>query len=141
MKTFAEWMDEQPQNPVAPNQKWKATKEEIIAFWKNLRPDIPIQMKPVAYDHTGTTYSEDGIRLTGSKEFISSVLPRLKEFLNFETPTTKLQVVYRETDSPANVFGQNKTSFVFYIQTKERGKGKKDIPQIPAPQKIMPPKV
>lgn len=132
MTTFVEWMAEQPQQVAAPQKKWKATKEEIISYWRNLRPNVPIQIAPVRYDHKGSTYAEDGIRLTGSKEFIGSVLPRLKEFLNFETPTTKLQLVYRETDAPGKSFGDNKTSFVFYIQTKERGGGKQ-VPQLPSP--------
>lgn len=122
MQTFSEWMGETP--AAQPQQKkWKATKDEIIRLWQSLRPDMPIQMTPVRYDHKGTTYAEDGVRITGSKEFISSVLPRLKEFMNFESPTTKLQLVYRETDSPSQSFVDNKTSFVFYIQARERGHG------------------
>ena len=144
MQTFNEWMAEQPA-PVAapPTKKWKATKDEIIRFWQGLRPDVPIQFTPVRYDHKGTTYAEDGVRITGSKEFISSVLPRLKEFLNFESPTTKLQLVYRETDSPSQSFVDNKTSFVFYIQVKERGTANStpDTPELPEPKVVKPPKV
>ena len=146
MQNFKEWMDEQPtQTAAAPTKKWKATKDEIIRFWQGLRPDVPIQMSPVRYDHRGSTYAEDGVRITGSKEFIASVLPRLKEFLNFESPTTKLSLVYRETDSPSQSMIDNKTSFVFYIQAKERGTGagdggNADVPQLPAPKVVEPPK-
>lgn len=154
MKSFKEWMATDPQAAAVPAQapvqtaaapkqkKWKATKDEIVSFWQSLRPDTPIQMTPVRYDHKGTSYAEDGVRITGSKEFIASVLPRLKEFLNFESPTTKLQLVYRETDSPSKTLADNKTSFVFYIQAKERGtgQGSSDVPKLPKPKKVAPPK-
>lgn len=114
-------------NPSVPNsqQKWKATKEEIIQYWKNLRADTPILIDPIDYTHSGSTYGEDGLRITGSPKFIGSVLARLKEFLNFETPNTKLALTYRQTESPSQAaMGQNKTSYVFYIAAKERGSGK-----------------
>lgn len=105
-------------------QFWKATKPEILEFWKKLRSDSPILMKPIEYNHRGSTYGEDGIRITGSPQFIQSVLARLKEFLNFESPSTKLSISYRETQSPsASQFGQTKTSYVFYLQSKKRGEG------------------
>lgn len=110
-----------------------------MQYWRALRPDTPIAMTPIRYDHDGTTYAEDGVRLTGSKEFIGSVLARLKEFLNFESPQTKLQLVYRETDSPSQQFA-TKTSFVFYIQAKERGHGGSGVPKVEKPKKIKPPK-
>jgi hypothetical protein len=136
LMSFQEWMGERPQFAQAGAQqatqqgwsnkpvqkKWKATKDEIVQYWKALRPDMPIQITPIRYDHDGTTYAEDGVRITGSREFIGSVLARLKEFINFENAQTKLQLVYRETDSPSQVYTA-KTSFVFYIQTKERGQG------------------
>lgn len=137
---------ETPKKPV--EKKWKATKDEIVQFWRQLRPDAPIQMTPIRYDHSGTTYAQDGVRITGSTEFIGSVLARLKEFLNFESPTMKLQLVYRETDSPSQTTSDTKTSFVFYIQTKERGTGgtggKEEgspVPTLPKPKKVAPPKV
>jgi hypothetical protein len=115
-------MAQSAQQPEIKKEKWKASKEEIINFWRNLRPDTPIQIKPIDYTHKGSTYGEDGMRLTGSPQFISSVLSRLKELLNSETPTTKLAVTYRQTESPSKAAaGQNKTSYVFYIAAKQRG--------------------
>lgn len=151
MKNFSEWMAEQPgmaqgdaaAQPKKPvEKKWKATKDQIVQYWRSLRPDTPIQMTPIQYSHDGTTYAEDGVRITGSQQFIGSVLSRLKEFLNFESPQTKLQLVYRETESPSQAFA-TKTSFVFYIQTKERGGGagaSAGVPKLPKPKKIEPPK-
>ncbi|RTK94080.1 MAG: hypothetical protein EKK64_09240 [Neisseriaceae bacterium] len=135
MKKFHEFVaDRQMQsnpdqalNPIQTKSEkdfWKATKPEILEFWKKLRSDSPILMKPIEYNHKGSTYGEDGIRITGSPQFIQSVLARLKEFLNFESPQTKLSVSYRETQSPsASQFGNTKTSYVFYLQTKKRGEG------------------
>lgn len=103
-------------------KKWKASKDEILDYWKRLRSDTPILVKPISYEHEGSTYGEDGIRITGSPQFITSVLPRLKEFMQFESPTTKLAVTYRETESPTRVaMGDTKTSYVFYLQVRERG--------------------
>lgn len=117
------------QAQAAPSQqstKWKATKDEIVAFWKNLRTDTPIQMRAIDYSHKGSTYGEDGIRLTGSPQFISSVLARIKELLAYETATTKLGVTYRQTESPSKMaMGQGKTSYVFYVAARQRGDGDK----------------
>ena len=111
-------------------QKWKATKDEIISYWKSLRPDTPLFFNPIEYEHTGSTYGEDGIRITGRPEFIAAVLSRLKEVLNFETPQTKLSLTYRETESPSQSdAGINKTSYVFYVQARERGKGSIKAPK------------
>ena len=109
--------------PITKKKKWKATKEQIINYWQGLRDDVPISIKPISYEHKGSTYGEDGIRLTGSPEFIASVLPRLRELLAYETPTTKLALVYRETESPSKLAlgSASKTSYVFYLQVKERG--------------------
>lgn len=124
METFREFVANQAVQPQAPikQQRWKASKDQIIDFWKNLRADHPIQMRPINYTHKGSTYGEDGIRLTGSPDFIASVLARLKEVLNYETATTKLNLTYRETESPSQqAMGQNKTSYVFYAAVKDRG--------------------
>jgi len=104
------------------SQKWSASKEDILSYWKTLQPNKPITAKPISYEHKGSTYGEDGIRITGSPQFISTVISHLKDFMSYETPQTKLAVSYRETESPSKLAaGQNKTSFVFYIAVKERG--------------------
>lgn len=121
MKNFKEWMGEQPATQPVVSKKWKATKEEILSFWQGLRPNTPIQIKPVDYQHVGSSYGEDGIRITGSREFIVSTIARLKEFMQFENATTKLQLVYRETESKADPQNSMAKSYVFYIQVKERG--------------------
>ena len=99
---------------------WKASKEEILSFWKTLPNGTPLNVRPISYDHEGSSIQEDGIRITGSKEFISSVLSRLKDFLPFENPNTKVMVAYRQ--SPRSFLPGNKNSYIFYLQVMERGK-------------------
>lgn len=99
---------------------WKAGKDQIMKYWKGLAANLPLIIKPIEYDHEGTTIQEDGIRITGSKEFITSVLSRLKDFLAFENPNDKLVVSYRQ--SPKSFVKGNRNSYSFYLQVKERGK-------------------
>lgn len=99
---------------------WKAGKDEILKYWKGITGNLPIALKPIPYDHEGTTIQEDGVRITGSKEFITSVLSRLKDFINFENPNEKLVVYYRQ--SPKSFVKGNKNSYSFYLQVKERGR-------------------
>lgn len=106
--------------PIKP--KWKMSKSEIIKLWQSLPNGLPIAMSPISAEHEGSTFSEDAIRITGSTDFIKSVLSRLKEFLSYESDKTKLNISFRETSSPSlEQEGLAKTSYVFYLQTKERG--------------------
>jgi hypothetical protein len=140
MKTFSEFVQiKEQEQPVASNQqlagntsftntsaektseiktKWKASKKEILTYWRTLRGDSPIRMNPIPYLHKGSTYGEDGIRINGSPVFIASVIGRLKDILNYESPTTKLAVSYRQAESKK----MEKNSYVFYISARERGK-------------------
>lgn len=76
---------------------WKAKRQEILTFWQNLVPDLPIQAKPVEEGHKGTRFRKDGVRITGSSEFINSILSHLKDILRYESdPRSKLDVEYRQ---------------------------------------------
>lgn len=99
---------------------WKASKDQIMSFWKGLQSSTPLALNPIDYEHKGSTIQEDGIRITGSKEFITTVLSRLKDFITFENPQTKLMVAYRQ--SPKSFIPGHKNSFIFYLQAKKRGK-------------------
>lgn len=99
---------------------WKASKDQIMGFWKGLQPNVPLALQAIDYDHEGSTIQEDGIRVTGSKEFITTVLSRLKDFLTYENPETKLMVAYRQ--SPKSFVPGNRNSYIFYLQAKKRGK-------------------
>ena len=77
-------------------------------------------MSPIMYKHTGSTYDEDGIRITGSKGFIDSLLSNLKSLLEYEGDSTRLQLTYqptvdRETQLPTGTYN-------CYIQVHERGR-------------------
>lgn len=91
----------------------------FLAHWGRITPNQPIDVTPVPYKHKGSTYDQDGIRITGSREFIDSVLSKLKELLLHENHNTRLQVVYKEsvdrgTQAPLG-------SYNCYIQVHERG--------------------
>lgn len=79
----------------------------------------PLKPDPVPYKHSGSTYDEDGIRITGSQDFIDSVLSRLSDLLDFENEDTRLQVAYNEAKD--HVSGAPLGSFCCYLQVHERG--------------------
>lgn len=107
------------------NQKpWSAKKDEIIGLWKNLSPDLPITIQPMAggegEDHR--SYGEDGIRITGSWQFILSTISHLKQILGYENETGRLQLVFRAI-TPEKNSRKDRQSFAFYINLKPRSKG------------------
>ena len=111
-----------PLNLQVVRPKWKMPKQDILKLWQGLPQGLPIAITPIKSDHEGSTFSEDAIRITGSTEFIKSVLSRLKEFISYESEKTKLNISFRETSSPSlEQEGLAKTSYVFYLQIKERG--------------------
>jgi hypothetical protein len=111
---------------------WSATKDEVLELWKNLRPDLPIIMTPIADKPVGkkgnSSYGEDGIRVTGSWEFIASVMARLKEIVGWENPSHKLRIVFRGID-PNRLSQPNRQSFAFYVNLEKRGQGKAGRPK------------
>lgn len=122
---FKEWAEQRLklEFQTAPQsvKSWSAGKEEIIKLWKDLNPTTPLSLSPINSGHKGSTYGEDGVRITGTPQFIYSVISKLKGLLEFESPHTKLVVSYRETQSPSQLEkGNLKKSYVFYVQVKER---------------------
>ena len=96
-------------------------KNEMLNHWREVAAGGGRMLKPcmVPYKHEGSTYAEDGIRITGSQAWIDAVLSRLADLLKYENGTTRLQVVYkqsvdRETQVPMD--GWN-----CYVQVHERG--------------------
>ena len=98
-------------------------KEPFLKHWSKLKANQKLDPKPVRYTHEGSTYTEDGIRITGSKAFVDSVLSRLKDLLEFENDETRLQVVYKRTTDRES--GKNLTSYNCYVQVHGRGGVKK----------------
>lgn len=142
----------------AQNKPWSATKDEVIQIWRNLRPDTPVYMTPMKDDDEVSTnptgghssYGEDGVRITGSWQFIASIMARLKEVLQYENPQHKLRVVFRGID-PTRVADPSKQAFAFYVNLEKRKTGKAgrpkndapklDLPELPkAPEAPKPPK-
>jgi hypothetical protein len=97
-------------------------KEEFLKHWASIRKNRKLQPKPVPYTHEGTTYAEDGIRLTGSRVFVDSVLSRLKDLLLFENEDTRLQVVYKRSADRES--GKELKSWNCYLQVHQRGVSK-----------------
>lgn len=93
---------------------WKAKRAEAIDFWKKLKPNLPIALEPIPKGHEGTKFRKDGVRITGSPQFISSVLSRLKELLAWERPGYKLDVEYRQVESKDSNPAEP-PDYVFYI--------------------------
>ena len=92
---------------------WKAKKAEVLDFWRKLQPNLPIKMQPVSGDHKGTRFRSDGIRVTGSPEFINSVISRIKDMAEFEGPGVRLDVEYRQIE-PSAIQNDQEKYFVFY---------------------------
>jgi hypothetical protein len=119
MASFKEFVQTNPNNPVKA-AVWKATKPEIVGMLKNINPNMPLAYTPIPATHKGSTYMQDGIRITGTKQFITSVVSRLKDVLSYENQQTKLNIVYKQIDK-VDENNPNRTSFAFYVQVKERG--------------------
>lgn len=116
-------------------KSWRMEKDQIMQYWQQLRPNDPIAYDPMKPGQKGSTFGEDGLRLTGSRRFIDSVLGRVKDIMHFENPSTKLNVVYRQVqyrgkgvsaDGNESQTPEKTSSFVFYAQVKSR-----DKPQMP----------
>lgn len=99
----------------------RLSKNQALIHWNGLTPparDIPI--RPIPYKHEGTTYFSDGIRITGTRDFIDSILSRLTDLLQHEGPRTRIGINYqeatdRETGKPAG-------TWTCYIQVHNRGR-------------------
>jgi hypothetical protein len=105
---------------------WSAKKADILQMWKTLKPNMPIILTPIEEKPEGTersSYGEDGVRITGSPYFISSVLGRLKEIIGYENPETKLRLVFRSVDK-GHQSRSDRQSYVFYINLERRSRGK-----------------
>jgi len=101
---------------------WSAKKAEIMQMWKNSDPRKPIFIQPLSDKPEGsnqTNYGEDGIRITGSFSFITSVISKLKEILNYENPKTRLRLVFKGIDN--SKLNHKNQSFAFYINLEKRG--------------------
>ncbi len=96
------------------------TKDMMLEHWQGIKPGQAVNMAAIAYKHTGSTYDEDSIRITGSRPFIDSVLSRLKDLLDNENDETRLQVVYKQSQDRETQAILD--SWNCYVQVHERGR-------------------
>jgi hypothetical protein len=128
--SFKNFINETLAQGAMPQKDLKSSynKDEIVSHWKSLTATSMIPITPKPRDHYGTSLDEDTIRVTGSKEFIDSVMVRLKEFLQFDTSETELDVKYQA--SKYEHAGGLSPNFHFYCSVKYRD-GNKKIPKGP----------
>ena len=96
------------------------TKAQFLHHWSKVTPNQAVKPAVVPYKHEGTTFDQDGIRITGSREFIDSVLSKLKELLQYENSSTRLQASYQQ--STCKETGLKLDAFKCYIQVHRRGR-------------------
>lgn len=109
---FREWVKEN-----VAKKPWKAKRADIIKFWQGLQPNMPIRPTPVNKQHKGSKFREDGLRITGSPDFINGVLSRLKDLLQYDNnPTSKLDIEYRAIESQGSVY----PVYVCYLHVIDR---------------------
>ena len=94
-------------------------KAEFLNHWNQIDSGQDIKITPVPYKHKGSTYDQDGVRITGSQEFIDSILSRLTDLLSYENGSTRLQLVYKQSTDRQT--GLEMDSFNCYVQVHERG--------------------
>lgn len=108
---FKVWFEQQ--------EAWKGIKSEILKFWRSLE-DQPIIPRPIPVSHKGSSYDMDALRITGTAEFINSIMSRIKDFIRYETPKIELDVDYRQIVDKYKrpVSGR----YVCYIRLREKKK-------------------
>lgn len=111
-------------------QKRPSTRARLIQYWQTLRPDTPLIVTPIPVNHQGTTRDDDGIRLTGSPQFIAATISRLKEILAYENENTKIEITYKQSEAQGGNMARQ--SYIMYIQVRERPK------HAPRPHKVEP---
>ena len=119
---FVEFVHQELKKPI--KKVWSSKKQQTLQTWKQLRPDLPIIMQPLSPNDNSlekSSYGEDGIRITGSWQFIAGVISKLKNLISYENKNTRLRLIFRGVDSQ-KLKNKNKQSFVFYIHLQPRSK-------------------
>lgn len=97
------------------------TKEEIIERWKALDENQELAVTPVSADISARRYVHDAIRLTGSKEFIDSILGRIKDLMDYESEAASLNLVYMERKDKIDG-NELDRSWSFCLSAQEKGR-------------------
>jgi hypothetical protein len=110
--TFKQFLTEQKKSP------WVAKKDDVIQLWKNTRADAQIPVRPVPKGHVGNRFDQDGVRITGSSQFINSILGKMKPLLFYsDHPSLDLDVKYRQAIRKSL---SDQPSFACYINVVEK---------------------
>lgn len=102
------------------NEWHKNKKSNLIQRWRSLNSTNyqVVPMRPKG-NIKGTSYDDDGIRITGSQDFIDSILVRLKDLLNIEqNPNLRLDLRYVTTNYQDP--NTKQPIYAVYINCKER---------------------
>ena len=104
---FRQFVEQKEEKP------WIAKKQDVIDLWKTVRPDVPLNPSPVPAQHKGNRFDQDGVRITGSSQWINSILGRIKPLLMYsDYPNLELDVKYRQVQRRDL---NDKSSFACYI--------------------------
>jgi hypothetical protein len=113
---FRVWLEQQ--------SPWKAKKDDIMKLWASLHAHNFIIPRPIPIHHKGSSYSEDTLRITGTSDFINSILSRIKDLLRYETPSLDLDVTYHQIADKYERPIDDK--FVCYIKVRQKKKNLTD---------------
>ncbi len=100
----------------------RLSKRQTLRHWKGLpkhRTPLDQVMEAVPYAHTGSSFTKDTIRVTGSRPFIDAVMSHLKELLTRENDTERLDLNYAE--STDRITREPTGAWTFYVKVHERG--------------------
>lgn len=97
----------------------RLTKAQALEHWRSLELGISVRMRAIPYKTTGSRYGYDGIRIDGSRQFIDSVLVRLKDIIEHEGIGTRLELNYTEIADRES--GEATGDWCCYVRVHERG--------------------
>ena len=95
-------------------------KGDALAHWRDLPEGAPLKPRAIPYKHEGSTYGHDGVRIEGSREFIDSVLSRLKPLLACENTRTRIGLNYQRVEAREGK-RHSGGDWVCYVKIHERG--------------------
>jgi len=112
---FRQFLEQKGEKP------WVAKKRDVIDLWRKVRPDAPLSPAPVPKFHKGNRFDQDGVRITGSSQWINSVLGRLKPLLAYEDhPSLEMDIKYRQVQRRDLA---DRPSFACYINILQKKDG------------------
>lgn len=108
LKSFKEFVDQK-----AVEKPWTAKKSDVMQSWNNLKPNLPLNMQPVSEHNKGSRFRYDGIRVTGTAQFINGIMSRIKDMMQYENEVHRLDIEYRQIPSKEGDM-DNSPQFAFY---------------------------